>query len=175
MIFDSTSGLVQVLVVGPLAYVWLVAVLRVSGKRTLAQLNAFDFIVTVALGSTLATVLLSSSVAWAEGALALGLLAALQFVAAWLAVRFSWARRGLTSEPALLLQNGQLDTAALVRERISEPGLREAVRSAGAGGLDLVAAVVLENNGTLSVVTKDKVGSGSALDGVPGWHANRAE
>lgn len=37
------------------------------------------------------------------------------------------------------------------------------------GGLELVAAVVLENNGTLGVVTKDKLGSGSALDGVPGW------
>jgi len=35
-------------------------VLRVSGKRTLAKLNAFDFVVTVALGSTLATILLNS-------------------------------------------------------------------------------------------------------------------
>lgn len=148
--------------------------LRVSGKRTLAQLNAFDFIVTVALGSTLATVVLSGSVAWAEGALALGLLAALQFVAAWLAVRFSWVRHGLTSQPALLVRNGQLDGAALVRERISEASLRAAVRSAGAGGLDQVAAVVLETNGTLSVVTKDKLGSGSALHGVPGWEPTRA-
>ena len=63
MFFDNAYGLVGVLVVGPLAYVWLIAVLRCSGKRTLAQLNAFDFIVTVALGSTLATVALSSSVA----------------------------------------------------------------------------------------------------------------
>lgn len=78
MFYDNISGLVRVLVVSPLAYLWLILVLRISGKRTLAQLNAFDFIVTVALGSTLATVLLSSSVAWAEGALALALLAALQ-------------------------------------------------------------------------------------------------
>lgn len=67
MIYDNLSGLVRVLVVGSLAYVWLLLVLRISGKRTLAQLNAFDFIVTVALGSTLATVTLSNSVAWTEG------------------------------------------------------------------------------------------------------------
>ncbi len=175
MFFDNVSGLVRVLVVGSLAYVWLVAILRVSGKRTLAQLNAFDFIVTVALGSTLATVALSSTVAWAEGALALGLLATLQFVAAWLAVRFSWARRGLTSEPALLVRDGQLDLAALHNERISRQSLLQAVRSSGAGGLDLVAAVVLETNGSLTVVTRDQLGSGSALDDVPGWRLDSTE
>lgn len=52
MFFDDIPGMTRVLVVGPLAYFWWVATVRLSGKRTLAQLNAFDFIVTVALGST---------------------------------------------------------------------------------------------------------------------------
>ena len=163
MLFDQVTELTRVLVVGPLAYIWLVAVLRVSGKRTLAQLNAFDFIVTVALGSTLATVVLSQSVAWTEGALALGLLAALQFVVAWLAVRVPWLRRSVTSRPTVLLRDGVLRHDVLVRERISEDSLRQAVRSAGIGGVELVAAVVLEPNGTLSVVPASKLGSGSAL------------
>lgn len=169
MLYDNISGLIRIIAIAPLAYVSLVVLLRVSGKRTLAQLNAFDFIVTVALGSTLATILLSTSVAWTEGVLALGLLASLQLVASWIAVHFSWARRGLTSEPSLLLRNGQPDFEALLRERISEQGMRQAVRSAGAGGLELVAAVVIETNGSLSVVTTDQLGSGSALDDVPGW------
>jgi uncharacterized membrane protein YcaP (DUF421 family) len=130
LFFDNVSGLVRVLVVGPLAYVWLIAVLRCSGKRTLAQLNAFDFIVMVALGSTLATVALSSTVAWSEGALALVLLAALQFVVAWSSVHVPW------------------------------------VRSAGIGGLELVSAVVLECNGTISVISTSQHGSGSAITGV---------
>jgi len=62
-------------------------VLRVSGKRTLAKLNAFDFVVTVALGSTLATILLNSTVSWAEGAVALAVLAGLQFLVAVVASR----------------------------------------------------------------------------------------
>ena len=169
MIYDDISGLVRVLVVGTLAYVSLVSLLRVSGKRTLAQLNAFDFIVTVALGSTLATIALSSTVAWAEGALTLALLAALQFVVAWLAVRFPWVRRALTAEPALLVRDGRPLPAALARERISEQSLHQAIRSAGAGGLEMVSAVVVETNGTMSVVTKDKLGSGSVMHDVPGW------
>ena len=163
MFFDHVSGLARVLVVGPLAYVWLVAVLRVSGKRTLAQLNAFDFIVTVALGSTLATVILSSTVAWTEGALALALLAALQLVVAWGSVHVPWLRRTVTSESTVLLRDGQLLPDALARQRITEPSLHQAVRSAGLGGLDLVAAVVLEPNGTLSVVPESSRGSGSVL------------
>lgn len=169
MIYDDLSGLLRVLVVGTLAYLFLVALLRVSGKRTLAQLNAFDFIVTVALGSTLATIALSSSVAWTEGALTLALLAALQFLVAWLAVRSSWVRRAVTAEPVLVVRHGQALPEALARERISEASLHQVIRSSGAGGLELVAAVVVETNGTLSVVTTDTLGSGSVMDGVTGW------
>lgn len=74
MLFDGWYGLLRVLVVGVSAYVRLVALLRLTGKRTLSKMNAFDLIVTVALGSTLATVLLSGDVALAEGMLALALL-----------------------------------------------------------------------------------------------------
>lgn len=87
MWFDSWSDLGRVLAVGTSAYLTVVLVLRSSGKRTLAKLNAFDLVVTVALGSTLATILLNSDVSWAEGALALVVLALLQFLVAWLIVR----------------------------------------------------------------------------------------
>ena len=163
MLYDDLASMGRVLVVGPLAYLWLVAVLRLTGKRTLAQLNAFDFIVTVALGSTLATVALSSTVAWTEGALALTLLAALQFIAAWLSVHQPWVRRGLTSGPTLLVRDGLVIEAALTRERITRDSLNQAVRGAGLGGLDQAAAVVLETNGSISVVSAGKVGDGSAL------------
>lgn len=73
----------RVIIIGAVSYATLIAVLRLSGKRTLSQLNAFDFIVTVALGSTLATILLSSDVAFVEGLTALLLLAGLQLVVAW--------------------------------------------------------------------------------------------
>lgn len=70
----------RVLLVGVLSYAVLVATIRVAGNRTLAKMNAFDLIVTVALGSTLASILTSKSVAFVEGASALVLLVALQFI-----------------------------------------------------------------------------------------------
>ncbi len=63
MFFDTWTGLIRIVVVGVLAYAGLVFLLRVSGKRTLSKMNAFDLVITVALGSLLATVLLSQNVA----------------------------------------------------------------------------------------------------------------
>ena len=91
------------MVVGVLAYVALVFLLRISGKRTLSKMNAFDFVVTVALGSTLATILLSKDVPLAEGVLAFALLIALQYVIAWFSVRSRTVSRFVKAEPTLLL------------------------------------------------------------------------
>jgi uncharacterized membrane protein YcaP (DUF421 family) len=163
MFVDQWSDLVRVLVVGTLAYAALVVLLRTSGKRTLAKLNAFDLVVTVALGSTLATVLLSATVSLAEGVTALLLLVLLQFVVAWLSTRLRPVRRAVKSEPSLLLDRGTLLDDRLVANRVTAEEVRQAIRSEGLGGLEVVEAVVLETDGTLSVIPVSAVGSGSAL------------
>lgn len=168
MWFDTAAGILRTLAVGAAAYVWLILVLRVSGKRTLAKLNAFDLVVTVALGSTLATILLSSDVAWAEGATAFALLAGLQFAVASVTSRWPAARAVTTASPTVLLRDGSPLPDALRDQRVTEAELRQACRSSGAGDLDLVAWVVLETDGSLSVITREQAGDGSALQDVPG-------
>lgn len=81
------------------AYAWLILVPRSSGKRALAKLDAFDFVVTGAFGSTLSTVLLSKEVAFAEGALAFVVLAMLQFDARRLSLASNALKRFIRSEP----------------------------------------------------------------------------
>ena len=87
LFLDSWTGLQRMLIVSVLAYVVPVAFLRLSGKRTLSKMNALEPVVTVALGSTLATMLLGKDVALAEGAAAFATLIALQFVVTWSGVR----------------------------------------------------------------------------------------
>lgn len=152
MLFDSWTGLGRVLLVGPLAYVALVAILRISGKRTLTKLNAFDLVVTIALGSTLATVLLSKSVALAEGVLAMAILVFFQFAITWLAVRVSWVDGLIKSEPTLLVHNGLFLEHALRTQRVTKDEVLSALRSSGAGDLAVVDAVVLETDGSMSVL-----------------------
>ena len=75
-------------------------------------------------------------------------------------------RRLARSSPTALVVDGQVLDAQLRTTRITESELRQAVRSEGVGGFDLVAAVVLESDGTLSVIRHDRVGSGDALDDI---------
>lgn len=163
MWFDSWSDLARVLLIGTAAYVTVVVVLRVSGKRTLAKLNAFDLVVTVALGSTLATILLNTDVSWAEGAVALALLAGLQFLVALSSRVLPAGRAVVTARPTLLLRQGLVLDDVLRRQRITADEVRQAVRASGRGDLSDVAAVVLESDGTLSVIPADSFGNGSAL------------
>jgi uncharacterized membrane protein YcaP (DUF421 family) len=167
MWFQGWSDLARVLVVGGASYVTLVVVLRLSGKRTLAKLNAFDLVVTVALGSTLATILLNSSVSWAEGAVALGMLAVLQLLVALVSSKLPSARQVVTSEPTYLVRDGALDEQAMDEQRVSTAEVRQALRSSGVGSLDDVSAVVLETDGTLSVIKRSSHGDGWSLEDVP--------
>lgn len=115
MVYDGWLDLVRVfvkgIIKGIIGYAAIILVLRVSGKRTLTKLNAFDFTVTVALGSTLASTLLTKSVTVAEGSVAFITLAALQFTVSWLSVRSSAFQLFIKSEPTLLLRDGRSWTA----------------------------------------------------------------
>lgn len=163
MLFDDPESLVQTLMLSLGAYASLVLLLRLSGKRTLAKMNAFDLVVTVALGSIVATTLLSSDVTLAQGVLALAALVLLQYAIAWTAVRFAPVERLAKSEPAVLLRDGRLLELTMKRERITADEVRSALRNAGLGAHELAALVVLETDGSLSVVPKSAAGSRSAF------------
>ncbi len=85
--FDNWPSLLRIPLVGLLAYMALIIMLRASGKRTLSKMNAFDLVVTVALGSTLSTILLNASIPLLEGILALAPRVSLQYAITWLSVR----------------------------------------------------------------------------------------
>ncbi len=166
MLFGGWTSLLRVLVVGALAYITLVIFLRVSGKRTLSKMNAFDFVVTVALGSTLATVLLSDDVTLADGAAAFALLIGLQFTVTWSSIRVRWVRRMVTGEPLMLLHRGTLLQEALRKSRVTEDEVRAAVRQAGLASGNEAQAVVLETDGSISVVQRGRGETTGSLDDV---------
>ncbi|MDF7775711.1 DUF421 domain-containing protein [Sphingomonas sp. AOB5] len=166
MFFDDFHGLLRVATMSLLAYTAIVLTLRVAGKRSLAKLNAFDLVVTVALGSTLATILLAKDVALAEGILAFCMLALLQWLVSRLSISSGVFRRLVRSEPRLLLENGQFRFDAMAKERITASEIDAAVRNAGHGRLEAVAAVVLETDGNMSVISHGGEGELTALRSV---------
>lgn len=163
MFFEDWFGLIRVIVVGFCAYVALIFSLRISGKRTLSKWNAFDFVVTVALGSTLATVLLSKDVALVEGVFAFIVLIVLQYIITWLSVRYPVVQRTVKAGPTLLLSRGRFIHESLRSQRVTESEVRAAVRGAGIAAIEEVWAVVLETDGSFSVMKETENKSPSAL------------
>jgi len=163
-LYADAAGVVKVAVTAVLAYAALVALLRVSGKRTLADMNAFDFVVTVALGSALASTILSPSVSLAEGLTALVVLVLLQALLAFLGSRFDWARRAMKAEPTLVVHRGTLLRDAMLKTRLSEAAVLAAIRASGEADLSDVHAVVLETNGQISVISEPPDARGEALE-----------
>lgn len=163
MFFNGWEPIIRTVAVGILSYIGLVIILRVSGKRTLAKMNAFDFVVTVALGSTLATILLSKKVALAEGMTAFIVLIGLQYAVAWLSVRSGTVSQLIKSEPQILYYRGQFIEKTMKKERILEVEILQAARSSGLASLEEAEAVILETDGSISVVNKSQDMKSSTL------------
>lgn len=169
MIFNSWSSLYQTLVVGVLGYLGIIVLLQISGKRTLAKWNAFDFVVTIAFGSILAAMLLNSNTSLIQGLFGFGLLVVLQVLVSWLSVHSSRVQSLLKAEPTLLLYRGEFRHSALQRERVTKREVLASIRSNGIAAVEEVEAVVLETNGTFSVVPRSDKNSASALADVEGY------
>jgi uncharacterized membrane protein YcaP (DUF421 family) len=152
MLFESWESLLRVLVVGGSAYVALVVMLRLSGKRTLSKMNAFDLVVTVALGSTLATVLLDRSVPLADGVLALGLLVFLQYAITWTSVRSDRFQDLVKAAPTTLVRDGDFLEDNMRAQRVTREEIEAALRQHGVAAVDRARSVTLETDGSLSVV-----------------------
>jgi uncharacterized membrane protein YcaP (DUF421 family) len=172
VLLQSPQALLRstVLVIG--SYVGLIIILRICGKRTLAKMNAFDLVVTVALGSTLATISLSKDTALLQGLLVLALLIGMQFVVAWFSVRSDRVKQLVKSDPALLFHRGEYLERGMKRERVTREEVLAAIRAEGCTDLKQVRAVVLETDGSFSVMREGAGAGVNALERVRGFESN---
>ncbi len=171
LFFDNWFGLLRVVISGSCSYLAMVFLLRVFGKRTLSKMNAFDFVVTVALGSILATILLSKDVAIFEGIVAFSLLMGLQFLITWTSIRFDWIKKLVKADPTLLFFEGSFLEESMLEQRVPRDEVLSAMRAAGYVSISQVSAVVLETDGSMAVIKKpdNATEDHSALQNVSGF------
>jgi uncharacterized membrane protein YcaP (DUF421 family) len=150
--FENWESILRITIITIMAYFFMIVFLRSSGKRTLSKMNAFDFIVTVALGSALANVALNKEIPLAEGALAFFLLIFLQYFITWLSVRVKAFRNLVTSRPTLLLFRGELYEDVLKKQRITQEEIHVAARQNGFSRLEDIGVIILETTGELTIM-----------------------
>ncbi len=150
--FSDWQSIIRILIISVAAYFSLILILRISGKRTLSKMNAFDFIITVALGSTLSAAILNKNVTLAEGVLAFIVLVGLQFLITYLSIEKKFISNLMKSTPTLMLYKGEFLKKNMKKERILEDEVLATLRENGIGSVEEADAVVLETDGTLTVI-----------------------
>ncbi len=138
-----------------LVYLVLVVLLRIFGKRELAQLNPFDLVVLLSLSNTVQNAIIGDDNSVTGGVIgAFGLLAI-----NWLVVRTLYSSPRLTrlleGRSTLLISNGQIDVKAIQRESLTREELIEVIHRQGFERLDQVRRCELEPNGTFYVEALD--------------------
>ncbi len=169
--YGGIEPLIRIVVIGSLAYFSLIVLLRISGKRTLAQLNAFDFVITIAIGSTFGRLITAKGVSLAESVTAFFTLIFLQYLVSWLTVRSSAFDNLVTASPSLLYFRGQFLRKTMQQQRITQSQLLAVVRGNKIGSLDAVEAIVMESAGTIAVIKKEpsgKTSDSSVLSNISG-------
>lgn len=165
LFFDNWDNLWHIALCSAISYLTLFLFIRISGKRTLAKMNAFDFVVTVTLGSTLSSMILMK-VPLLDGAVALAVIIALQYFLAYGAKKNKVLEDIINDKPSLLFYNGQFLEDAMTKEVITEEEIIAEIRKYRLERIDDVRAVVMELNGDITVVKKADVlpGMKTSLD-----------
>jgi uncharacterized membrane protein YcaP (DUF421 family) len=149
-----------------IGYFAVLALLRISRKRTLSRTTAFDMIVPFVLGPILASTILIPEVGLPRGIFAFALIIGLHGGVARLTSRSERIRRLVEREPTLLFHKGEFLETAMRREDVSRRLVSNAIRANGISDMSRVEAVVLEADGAYSVLTQPVEREMSSLSGV---------
>lgn len=167
MWFDSWHSTLQVAIRAAVGYLAIVAALRVIGEQALAKMSAYDLIVTITLGSVVASIPFSRGVALVDAIAIMITFIVLQELIRWAQARSKAARMIVVERPRVVVWEGRLLLDRVERWRLTVDEIRAAVRRAGLAGITEVQAVVLENDGDWSVVRRRDAGADrSAFDGL---------
>jgi uncharacterized membrane protein YcaP (DUF421 family) len=166
--FKSWSEVARVATLALTAYIGFIVILRVSGKRTLAKMNVFDFVFVVALGSTLAHTIVYPTSTLTGGLTALTVLILLQITFSTVQTKSKRIEEFINGVPTLLLFKGKFLHENMRQQRVTEEELRASVRAQGVGSLDAVHAIVMETDGAFSVIHEQTENTQSVLCDVEG-------
>lgn len=151
---NSSSVGALLVVVGTTAgiYLFVIALLRVVGRRQLAQLSPLDLVVVLLLGSAVETAMIHGDVSLAAGLVSAATLLILNRLLTLVFLHAPRLSHLVNGGPILLVHDGAVIEEHLRRVGITQPDLDAALRSRGFAGPDAVRAAVLETDGSITVV-----------------------
>ena len=159
--------IIYILLRAALVVALIIALTRMNGLRSFSKMSGFDFAITVAKGSVLASAVMASDPDkfWTY----MGAMVALyvvQFIVSQARARLDWVQKAIDNSPLLLMRNGEILDHNLRKGKISREDLMGKLREANALRLQDVRAVILEDTGDVSVLHGDTEVDECLLEGV---------
>lgn len=167
--FESWNSLYKISISSLVGYVILILYVRLAGKRSTSKMNNFDWIVTVAVGSVMASMAVLKDVTVADGALAMALLLGFQYLLTTATSRWKWARKLFLASPTVLYANDTFHEEEMKEQRVWKGEIVSAIRESGIGSLHDVVIVTLEPDSNLSIVKQGEEGKLDTVDSLPGY------
>lgn len=149
--FSLPVPLVEKLIRPVIIYIVLVVLLRLFGKRELAQLNPFDLVVLLSLSNTVQNAIIGNDNSVTGGVVGAFALLAVNWLVARMLFRSRKLTRAMEGKSVVLVRNGKVDQQALQHESLTLEDLMSALHRQGFSTLEQVALCELEPNGTFNV------------------------
>lgn len=135
-----------------LIFITIVIYIRLCGLKSFSKMTSFDFAMTIAIGSLLATTVVSSSTNYTKGALSIGILFLIQSVINFLRKRVPFVKRTIENSPKFLYKDGKFNEKNMKGSNITLSDFYSKLREANALDIAKVHAVILESTGDVSVL-----------------------
>jgi uncharacterized membrane protein YcaP (DUF421 family) len=155
------SSLPEIIVRTAIVYLFLVVVMRVSGKREVGQMSILELIVILIISDAVQNSMVGENTTIWGGLVAVLTLLGLDAALKGLSNRSSRVRHVIVGEPRLLVRDGRLLTKALDEEGVEPEEVRAAVRAHGVARVEDVRLAVLEVDGSISVIPRDAEEAGA--------------
>jgi len=143
---------------GIIVYIFLLLILRLTGKRQIGQLSPFDLVLLLVLSNAVQNSMNGGDNSVAAGMILAATLIAVNWLTGMLTYRSRRAERLIEGSPLVLLHNGKIYGKALDEAQLTREELLSAIRSEGYADFNDVRAAILENDGSISVIPKHSAG-----------------
>ena len=176
ILFIDFNSFFRILLSAPLLYLTIIIMVRISGKRTSSHMNNFDWIIVVAMGSLVASGIMTKDASILDVIFSIGLLLGFQYILTWSIIRSERIAKLVKATPRLLVYQGEYLETALRKERVTKREILSALREQGIHTLEEVEAVVLEADAAFSILRKNNNESKIAqtLTGVKGFSSEKS-
>ena len=146
----------EIIVRSLVVYAFLLVILRITGKRQVGQLAPFDLVLLLVLSNAVQNSMNGGDNSLVGGLISATTLIALNYTIGFATFRSKKLEALIEGRPQVLVHNGHLFADVMANAQLTQHELDAALRQAGCANIGDCHSVILENNGSVSVVQKKK-------------------